>query len=109
MASKTSKKIARSRQKRKTTHARQQSTPRDEKSLKDELTVVHTRIQSMIARYLNEDNLSEEEWDDFWKLVDRKVALIEAELKHELSEQNVNLEAAIENLSNILLGVMSSE
>ena len=63
----------------------------------------------MIERYLNEDDLSDEDWEEFWKLVDLKARLIEAELKHELAEQNVKLEAAIDNLSNILLGVRSGE
>jgi hypothetical protein len=81
----------------------------DENSLMDELTIVHNRIQNMIARYLNEDDLSDKEWEEFWELVDRKVQLIEAETQRELAETNARLNCLLEDLQRALIGGKTSE
>jgi hypothetical protein len=93
--------------KRKSRGARQQATPRDEKSLMDELELVHSRIQSMIERALGEDDLSDDEWEEFWKMVDLKARILEAELKRELAEQNALLDAAIKDLTITIVDAMA--
>jgi hypothetical protein len=95
--------------KRKTRGARKQATPRAEKPLMDELELVHNRIQSMMARALGEDDLSDDEWEEFWKLVDLKARLLEAELKRELAEQNIKLEAAIEDLKITIASAFTNQ
>lgn len=98
MVSRASKKSQRKESKRKTQKTRRKAVPRSAQSLSDELSLVHARIQNMMARALGEEGLSDEEWEEFWNLVDRKVQLIEAETRRELAKQNARLNAVLESI-----------
>jgi hypothetical protein len=93
--------------KRKPKNAHQQAAPHDKKTLMNELELVHARIQNMMARSLDEDDLSDEEWEEFWILVDLKARLLETELKGELAEQNARLDEAIKDLTITIADAMA--
>ncbi len=73
--------------KRKTKRTRSQVTTGGDKSLMGELDLIHVRIEGILARTKDKGGPSDRDWEQIWKLVDRKIRLVEADTKRQLAHE----------------------
>jgi hypothetical protein len=70
----------------------------------DELTLIHVRIEEILARSKDKGGPNEKEWEQIWKLVDRKIRLVEVETKRQLARENTRLNDVLEGIQKTRVG-----
>jgi hypothetical protein len=70
----------------------------------DELTLIHVRIEGILARSKDKGAPSDRDWEQIWKLVDRKIRLVEVETKRQLARENTRLNDVLEGIQKTPVG-----